>query len=319
MASSFGGLAPRPVVDILIGLDHVVLHYSYRDIHGNPGEPIARLTPLDWTCISGSNGGTLQTNFGRMYFTHGQSTTDEIAPILHKFWELGSNGISVDRPVMTLADQIALENVRSSLRFQNDRYQVGIPWKKELPDLPNNHEMAVKRLMSTENHLMRKPDVAEAYSKSISQYMEKRYIRKVSPDEKQPRRKWFSPHFAIVKPQKVTTKVRIVFDGSGKCDGVSLNDAILQGPKLQRELFDVLLRFRRNPVAITCDISEMYLRIEIASEDRPFHRFLWRDLNLYKEPEEYEFSRVVFGINSSPFQAQFVTQTHAQKHQEDQL
>ena len=70
-------------------------------------------------------------------------------------------------------------------------------------------------------------------------------------------------------------------------------------------------------MAIACDISEMYLRIEIAPVDRPFHRFLWRDLNQCKEPEEYEFSRVVFRINLSPFQAQFVTQTHAQKYQED--
>ena len=80
----FGRVGPHPT-DILIGLNHVNLHYSYRDIHGNPGESISRLTPLGWTCISGSNGRTLQTNFGRMYFIHGQSTTDEIAPVLHKF------------------------------------------------------------------------------------------------------------------------------------------------------------------------------------------------------------------------------------------
>ena len=83
-------------------------------------------------------------DFGRTYFNHGHSTTDEIAPILHKFWELESSGISVDHPVITLADQTTLEKVRSSLRFQNDCYQVGTPWKKEPPDLLNNHEMAVK-------------------------------------------------------------------------------------------------------------------------------------------------------------------------------
>ena len=65
----------------------------------------------------------------------------------------------------------------------------------------------------------------------------------------------------------MTIKVRIVFDGSAKCDGVSLNDDICQEPKLQSELFDVLLRFRRNPVAIGCGISEMYLQIEIVPED----------------------------------------------------
>ena len=45
---------------------------------------------------------------------------------------------------MTLADQTALEKVLSSLRFQNACYQVGMPWKKEPPDLPNNHEMTLK-------------------------------------------------------------------------------------------------------------------------------------------------------------------------------
>ena len=87
---------------------------------------------------------------------------------------------------------------------------------------------------------------------------------------------------------------------------------ICQGPKLQRDLFHVLLRFRKNPVALVCDIAEMYLRIEIAPEDRPFHRFHWRDLDQRKVPEEYEFSRVVFGENSSPFLAQVVTQHHAE-------
>ena len=43
----FWRVSPRPIVDILIGLDHVDLHYSYRDIRGNHEEPIARLTPLD--------------------------------------------------------------------------------------------------------------------------------------------------------------------------------------------------------------------------------------------------------------------------------
>ena len=58
---------------------------------------------------------------------------------------------------------------------------------------------------------------------------------------------------------KTTTKVRIVFDCSAKMDGVSLNDVICAGPKLQKDLFDVLIRFRRNPVALACDIKEMYL------------------------------------------------------------
>ena len=115
----------------------------------------------------------------------------------------------------------------------------------------------------------------------------------------------------MIKPDKETTKT------SAKCNGVSLNVVINQGPKLQQELFDVLLRFRRYPVAVVCDIAEMYLRIGIAPEDKQYHRFLWRGIEQDRSPDVYEFDRVVFGINSSPFLAQFVLQHHANKHQCD--
>ena len=85
--------------------------------------------------------------------------------------------------------------------------------------------------------------------------------------------------------------------------------------KLQRELFDVLLRLRRLPIAIVCDIEMMYLRIGIADCDKPYHRFLWREMDQSRSPDVYEFDRVVFGVNWSPFQAQFVLRHHAQEFQ----
>ena len=42
-----------------------------------------------------------------------------------------------------------------------------------------------------------------------------------------------------------------------------VNDLIHAGSKLQNDLFDVLIRFRRNAVAAVCDISEMYLEINL--------------------------------------------------------
>ena len=43
---SFPSLGPRLVVDLLIRLVHNDLHRSIQDIAGEPGEPVARLTPL---------------------------------------------------------------------------------------------------------------------------------------------------------------------------------------------------------------------------------------------------------------------------------
>ncbi|XP_065683227.1 uncharacterized protein LOC136096042 [Hydra vulgaris] len=92
------------------------------------------------------------------------------------------------------------------------------------------------------------------------------------------------PHFSVVKLEKETTNVRIVFDAAAKCKGVLLNDIIHQGPKLQRDLCVVPLRFRRNAVALVGDITETYLQIELNPKDRRYHRFLWRDLEENKNP-----------------------------------
>ena len=172
--------------------------------------------------------------------------------------------------------------------------------------------MAPSRLTNTEKLLKRSPDVAHAYSQSIDQYIEKGYVRKIQEND-QSTSKWYLPHFPVLRPDKDSTKTRIVYDASAKYYGQSLNGVIYQGPKLHQDLFDVLLRFRRLPVTVVCDIAEQYLRIWIAPEDETFHRFLWREIDQTRQPDVYEFDRVVFGVNSSPFRAQFVLQHHAKK------
>ena len=77
---------------------------------------------------------------------------------------------------------------------------------------------------------------------------------------------------------------------------------------------DVLTRFRQAPIALSADISEMFLQVGISSKDRPYHRFLWREFDNTRDPDVYEFSRVLFGNTASPFCAQFILQTHAQEH-----
>ena len=147
----------------------------------------------------------------------------------------------------------------------------------------------------------------------IQEYLSKGYIRLID-HESEPGKGWHLPHFPIVKPSSTTTKTRIVFDASAKVEGVSLNDAIHAGRELQGDLFEVLLRFRNESVALVWDITQMCLQIELPEHDRPYHRFLWRDLDQSAPPQIYEFNRVVFGINASPFLAQFVSQEHARQH-----
>ena len=108
--------------------------------------------------------------------------------------------------------------------------------------------------------------------------------------------------------------MRTVFDASVKKHGLSLKDTINAGLGLQNDLFCILVRFRKEKIAVVGDISEMYLQIKIHNEDRKFFRFLWRNGDTSKQPKTFEFSRVVFGITCSPFLVQFVSKFNAKLH-----
>ena len=110
--------------------------------------------------------------------------------------------------------------------------------------------MVLRRLYGTEKRLMKNPEAGAAYSEIIDKYVEKGYIRKILALEKSPKEKWYHPHFAVLRPDKETSKTRIFFNAFAKFEGISLNYNIHQGPKLQRDLFNVLLRCRRYPVVL---------------------------------------------------------------------
>ncbi|XP_015760096.1 PREDICTED: uncharacterized protein LOC107339340 [Acropora digitifera] len=99
------------------------------------------------------------------------------------------------------------------------------------------------------------------------------------------------------------TVVRVVYDASSKMFGPSLNDCLHIGPFLNPLLFNILLRFRVNEVALIADIEKAFLITVIDPEHRNFVRFLWvKDPNKENlEDMEVRFACVVFGVNSSPF------------------
>ena len=182
--------------------------------------------------------------------------------------------------------------------------------------LPCNSGIASKRLYSTEKRLLKNSKFATACTNVIDFYIKKEYVKKIEKKDDEAIQQCPLPHFPVLRPEKSTAALRIVFDASAQCDGISLNDAIAVGPKLQQDLVSVLLRFRKRTVCIVCDVAEMYLRIPLSEKDRPFVRFLWRDLNQSCPSHVYEFSRVVFDLNFSPFIAQYVTQQHAKQFSE---
>ena len=154
--------------------------------------------------------------------------------------------------------------------------------------------MAYQMVEKLEKKLFKEPEESQEYCKIINHYLEKGYVSKVSTDEDCDSIKWHLPHFPVVRKDRSTTKVRILFDASVRYNSTAFNDVIYQGPKLQNDLFNVLLQFRRYPVALICNIVEMYLRVKLHPKDKSYHRLLWRDMNTEQKPLQYEFNRLVF-------------------------
>ena len=113
---------------------------------------------------------------------------------------------------------------------------------------------------------------------------------------------WFLPHFPVVRSDRSTTKVRIVFDAAAQLNGTSLNDRMHTGQKLQNDLVAILIRFCLNPIAVAADVSEMSLQISIKPEDRRYLRFTWQSAS-GEDVQVFEFLRLVFGLRASPYLA----------------
>ena len=199
-----------------------------------------------------------------------------------------------------------------------NQWLVPYPWKKDPNLLPDNKQLALKRLESMEHRLKMKPEQAEAYDKQMKEMNEMNFSRQLTNEELRDYKGpvHYIPHHAILRPEKKSTPVRIVFNSSSVFQGHQLNDYWMKGPDLLNNLFGINLRFREREVALIGDISKMYHRILIPERDQHVHRFLWRNLEKDKEPDVYVKTVLTFGDKPAPAMAQIALRKTAEESKE---
>ena len=110
----------------------------------------------------------------------------------------------------------------------------------------------------------------------------------------------------------------MVYDASAKCQGApSLNNCLYSGSNFEQRILDILQRFRTHKIAVTADVEKAFLMISISEKDRDALRFLWVD-DINKDTLEvctFRFTRVVFGVTSSPFLLNATIQYHLKKYE----
>ena len=160
--------------------------------------------------------------------------------------------------------------------------------------------MSLRRLNSLFKRLKDTPDLLEKYDAIIKEQLDLGIVVPVDDSLSSPARVHYMPHHAVIRRDKSTTKVRVVYDASAKADGPSLNDCLHTGPSLHRKIFEILVRFRACPVALASDIEKAFLMIQVAKPDQDVLRFLWFK-DIHADVPELKFTRVVFGVAPSPY------------------
>ncbi|XP_063607690.1 uncharacterized protein LOC134782212 [Penaeus indicus] len=285
-------------IDILVGLD---AYWGFMDPEIKPYHSnglVAQKSVFGWV-LSGSWMNSSDKPFESTQMLCIGNVTDSD---LSEFWSLESVGINQKETVSNpFTSDPVLQQFCGNVKFDGERYEVGLPWKSDecKKNLRNNEGLARKRLEGLERKLDKDPQLKKQYSEVFTGYEEEGIIEEVPSNEvlsSQPT--YYMPHRPVVKESSASTKIRSVFDASAASyNDISLNDCLESGPSLNPDLVKVLIRFRWK-VALTADITKVFLQICVQEKDRDVHRFLWKCKDSIRI---MRFVRVPFGNTSSPF------------------
>ena len=133
---------------------------------------------------------------------------------LRTFWELESIGIKQE-------ENSVLKTFKETVTFKNQRYEVCLPWKEAHDPLSDNRSLSQRRLQSLLKRLSRKPELLKEYYRVIKDQLDKGIIERVDQSEKvQPCHLiHYLPHHCVVREDKSTTKLRIVYNASARENG----------------------------------------------------------------------------------------------------
>ena len=79
---------------------------------------------------------------------------------LKKFWDFESMGINPE--MCSVYDKFEKEII-----YKNNRYEIALPWKRSHPSLPDNYELALRRLNGLLRRLKQMPHILNQYDSVI--------------------------------------------------------------------------------------------------------------------------------------------------------
>ncbi|XP_069114175.1 uncharacterized protein [Argopecten irradians] len=309
-------------ISMLIGRDVIRAHHVLDQRIGPTNTPYAQKLPLGWvvigeTCLGRTHIPELVNVCKTNLLANGRPSLFKPCPNefaclydvsrssnLKRPDQLGENVFQRtkddEKISMSQEDRIFLDIMETELvKGKDGKWVAPLPFRDPRPRLANNRAQALKRAKTLDSSL-RKDPVKRQHFVTFMDNIFKSGHAELAPDLKENEECWYLPIFGVYHPRK-PGQLRAVFDSSAKHNGVSLNDVLMSGPDLSNSLLGVLMRFRREPIAIVGDVQQMFYCFQVREDHRNYLRFLWyKENDPDKELVEYRMRVHVFGNSPSP-------------------
>ncbi|XP_062558009.1 uncharacterized protein LOC134222881 [Armigeres subalbatus] len=228
---------------------------------------------------------------------------EDLNATLRRFWSI--EGADNFRTVTTKIPNDCIEHfLRTHERDSEGRFTVRLPFNERKDELGESFDMAKRRFLGLERRLDHHPELKEEYSAFIKEYEDLGHMREIEANVNEiPGSNYYLPHHCVLRPGSLTTKLRVVFDGSAPTStGVSINDVLQVGPAMQNDLESIILNFRVFRYVFTVDILKMFRQVSVHASDTPYQRILYRTKRT-SPLKIFQLQTVTYGLASSPFLA----------------
>ncbi|XP_069138180.1 uncharacterized protein [Argopecten irradians] len=321
-------------ISLLIGRDIIAAHNVLDQRIGDDHEPCAQKLRLGWviigeTCLGAVHQPEMVTVNKKNVLRCGRETCFTPCPNDLNFKikdTLGDKTLNISEDIfshskddetigLSQEDQKFIDIMEDGFFMSPEgKWSAPLPFRQGRIRLDNNRMQAVQR---TETLPERYPIKQEKFCSFMEDMFTKGHAE-IAPPIQEGEECRYLPIFPVYHPQK-PGKVRVVFDSSAKVNGHSLNDVLMTGPDVTNNLVGVLLKFRKEKIAITADIEQMFFNFQVHEQHRNCLKFLWFEENdPTKNLVDYRMRVHVFGNSPSPAVATMGLRKSACNHGNDE-
>jgi len=291
---------------------------SFNSMSGNSLETLSPRRTANNFCTAKIKPGKSCTIFPPQSITNYCSTSEEISEkdsnseyfkeTEEEFFKLLTSWFRMSESIMASSKELSRDNLETkehfykTIRFVDKNFETSIAWNhSRLQRLHTNYGNAYARMIRMENTVFKEDVNNKLLFEDALQALLDANIAEIDSSQ-DTSFGFFLPLICVVKKERETTKLRIVYDckSKEKLSKLSFNDCVLDPPDNCSNLAAILLRFRLKKWVFVCDVTKFFLMVKRCKFDLQFQRFIYRH-SPDRMPIVYKLLTVIFGDRSAPY------------------